>query len=419
MPEGSWVSCQIGAREQYAVPRILRSHGMLRSLITDVWAPTYMQPLSRKLMVAQRFLNRFHPDLAQADVRDFKTMFFSENFLSYIRRCESSTRTYRLNRSFAENAGREITDIVRQHAIQGVFAYSYAALDAFEIAKRLGLSTILGQIDAGPFAEEIYDQAYSQIGLANERRSPPPKAYWGSWRKECALADLIVVNSQWSKRALEREHIPADKIKVIPVAFDTNDFGHREKSYESIVPPKFSSDEPLKVIFIGSASVEKGIHHLLQAAHELIRDPVLFQIIGSTNLSRQLLASAPGNVQFFGSVPRGTVRPHLERAHLLLFPSLSDGFGIVQLEAHASGLPVLASANCGDIVVDGQTGLILTELNHTVISDAIRRIIQHPEALVAMSRLTSNRVSEFSLARVGRMWMQQIRSMQSMEQLTQ
>ena len=180
MPDGTWVSCQIGAREQYAVPRILRSHGMLHSLITDVWAPTYMQPLLRRLKVAQRFRNRFHPDLAQADVRDFKTMFFSENFLSYIRRCESSTRTYRVNRSFAKNAGREITDIVRQHAIQGVFAYSYAALDVFEIAKRLGLSTILGQIDAGPFAEEIYDQAYSRMGGTGERRSRPPKTYWES-----------------------------------------------------------------------------------------------------------------------------------------------------------------------------------------------------------------------------------------------
>jgi glycosyltransferase involved in cell wall biosynthesis len=230
---------------------------------------------------------------------------------------------------------------------------------------------------------------------------------------------LIVVNSQWSKRSLERANIHADKITVIPVAFDTNDFGRREKSYESIVPAKFSFDEPLKIIFIGRVSIEKGIHHLLQAAHELKKDPVLFQLIGALNLSRQLLASAPGNVQFIGPVPRGSVKTHLERAHLLLFPSPSDGFGIVQLEAHASGLPVLASANCGDVVVDGQTGLILAELTPAVISDAIRRTIQHPEALLAMSRLAHNRAMDFSLARVGRMWVQEIRSMQSMDQLTQ
>ena len=102
-----------------------------------------------------------------------------------------------------------------------------------------------------------------------------------------------MVNSQWSKSALERVNIPRDKIKVITVAFDMNDFGRREQSYELIMPAKFSSDEPLKIIFVGSVSVEKGIHHLLQAARDLKKEPVLFEIIGLANLSGQLLASAP------------------------------------------------------------------------------------------------------------------------------
>jgi hypothetical protein len=170
-----------------------------------------------------------------------------------------------LNRSFAENAGREITDIVRQHAIQGVFAYSYAALDAFEIAKRLGLSTILGQIDAGPSAEEIYDQAYSQIGLADGRRSRPPKAYWGSWRKECALADLIVINSQGQNGALEQEHI-ADKIKVIPVAFIRTILAIARRVTNRLCHRSFPQMSAQSYLY-RSASVGKAFI-LLQAAHQ-------------------------------------------------------------------------------------------------------------------------------------------------------
>jgi glycosyltransferase involved in cell wall biosynthesis len=281
------------------------------------------------------------------------------------------------------------------------------------MAKQLGLSTVLGQIDAGPFAEEIYDQAYVEIGSIEQRRSRRPPAYWESWRKECEMADMIVVNSEWSKRALEWANIRSNKITVIPVAFDVKGFGVRDSSYDSIVPARFSPEEPLKIVFVGSISVEKGIHHLLKAANELKGEPVQFQIVGSGDLSRRLRATAPDNVQFVGPVPRCMVKAHMERAHLLLFPSLSDGFGIVQLEAHASGLPVLASANCGQVVIDGQTGLILTELTPAAICNAIRQIISYPKSLIAMSRRASIRVLEFSVERVGSVLMQKIRQIQS------
>jgi glycosyltransferase involved in cell wall biosynthesis len=275
--DDAWICCQIGAREEYVIPRILRSYGMLHSLITDVWAPTYMPTVLRGRKMSQKLLKRFHPELAQADVRDFKTLVVRERLLSPIR--ENSIQPYLFNRSFTNKAAREIIAISRRHKIGGVFAYSYAAFEAFEIAKQLGLSTVLGQIDAGPLAEEIYDQAYIEIGSTKQRRSRRPPVYWESWRKECEMADMIVVNSQWSKRALEWANIPANKITVIPVAFDVKEFGVRDNSYESIVPARFSSEEPLRIAFVGSVSVEKGIHHLLKAANELKGELVQFEIV--------------------------------------------------------------------------------------------------------------------------------------------
>jgi hypothetical protein len=49
----AWLSCQLGAREHYAVPRALQSCGLLDTLITDLW---------------MRRVNRFHPELAGARV---------------------------------------------------------------------------------------------------------------------------------------------------------------------------------------------------------------------------------------------------------------------------------------------------------------------------------------------------------------
>jgi glycosyltransferase involved in cell wall biosynthesis len=416
--KGGWVTCQIGARENYIIPRIFRCSDILKSLITDIWTPAYMRAVLNRFEVGRRLRDRFHSDLGEVDVRHFTRQFAIHETLSKLR-CGKWEHIHRVNRLFAESAGKEIVKLARRNEIQGVFAYSYAALETFQAAKCFGLATILGQIDAGPYAEELYEKAYGQVeGAVWDQRSRPPKVYWESWRRECELADLIVVNSKWSGHALQTVGIPCDKIKIVPVAFEKTDFGERRQNYRGLIPTKFSTDEPLRVIFVGSVSIEKGVHYLFQVAHTLKKEPVLFQVVGPINLTTRLLRSASANIQFLGPVPRRTVIQYLERAHLLLFPTLSDGFGIIQLEAHACGLPVVSSANCGEVVVDGQTGMVIRQLNAETICDIIRYIVQRPDMLVEMSGRASDRVRKFNVARIGSLWMQAIVGMQSRERLS-
>src|SRR5207249_1851421 len=79
-----------------------------------------------------------------------------------------------------------------------LFSYSYTALEPLRFAKRQGWRTVLGQIDPGPFEEEVVAaEAARDASLApNWRRAPA--GYWKSWREECEIADRIIVNSQWS-----------------------------------------------------------------------------------------------------------------------------------------------------------------------------------------------------------------------------
>lgn len=415
--KGKWITCQIGAREDYAVPRIFKSYGILQSFVTDIWAPAYMHPFLKRFKFTRRFRERFNSNVGDADVRNFNWRFITQAALSHFKPGKNWDYTCRVNRDFARNAAKTISEVVQRHEIQGVFAYSYAALEVFETAKRLGLKTILGQIDAGQFAENIYSQATRQFG-GGEPRSRPPKAYWDLWRKECDLADLIVVNSDWSKQALETVGLSRNKIKVIPVAFDTNEFFNGERENETRIPQRFSSAEPLKIIFVGSVSIEKGIHHLIRAAIDLRSQPVLFQVVGAINMNLGVLKCAPDNMQFVGSVPRNSVINYLKQAHMLVFPSLSDGFGIVQLEAHALGIPVIASQYCGKVVVDGRTGMILPDLGFEAISSTIRSVIDRPEKLSYMSRQALERVKEFCLASVGAMWMREVENIETPLQIS-
>jgi glycosyltransferase involved in cell wall biosynthesis len=57
---------------------------------------------------------------------------------------------------------------------------------------------------------------------------------------------------------------------------------------------------------------------------------------------------------------------------VLIFPTLSDGFGLTQLEAQAWSLPIVASRFCGEVVRDGVNGIVLNELSPDAISAALR-----------------------------------------------
>ncbi|HWF89467.1 MAG TPA: glycosyltransferase, partial [Pyrinomonadaceae bacterium] len=65
--------------------------------------------------------------------------------------------------------------------------------------------------------------------------------------------------------------------------------------------------------------------------------------------------------------------------------TLSDGFGLTQLEAQAWKLPVIASRFCGEVVCDGMNGIVLDEVSGKTIADVIISLLRAPERLSAMS----------------------------------
>ena len=99
-------------------------------------------------------------------------------------------------------------------------SYSYTALEPFRYAKAHGWKTLLVQIDPGPEEERIVAEEAARVPeLAADWQAAPPE-YWAFWREECKLADRIVVNSEWSREGLVRGGVPAEKISIIPLAYE-------------------------------------------------------------------------------------------------------------------------------------------------------------------------------------------------------
>jgi glycosyltransferase involved in cell wall biosynthesis len=80
---------------------------------------------------------------------------------------------------------------------------------------------------------------------------------------------------------------------------------------------------------------------------------------------------------------------HCRESDVLVFPSLSDGFGMAQLEAQRWRLPVIASPFCGRVVRDGVNGILLPEVSPETIAAALRTVASRPELLAEFSRNSS------------------------------
>ena len=349
-----WLCCQLGAREHYAVPRALKLSGALGEFITDLWT---------------RAGGRFHPALAQARITASNVAALTFELKASLARKNGWKLITRRNEWFQQQAVAQLAHS-KTNGNHTVFAYSYAAREIFEFARARGWRTVLGQIDPGPAEERI---------VADQKA---PKEYWDNWRRECSLADRIVVNSKWSRDALFSEGVPAEKIRIIPLAYEPWTDTH---SFQRLYPRTFNAERRLRVLFLGQINVRKGVRQLLDAVRLLNGEPVEFWFVGPTKIHVPQDLRLHPQCRWFGTAPRVKVDNYYRDADVFILPTLSDGFGLTQLEAQSWKLPVIASRYCGYVVRDGFNGVLLGEVSGEAIANVLRRLLQTPATLNAMS----------------------------------
>jgi glycosyltransferase involved in cell wall biosynthesis len=144
----------------------------------------------------------------------------------------------------------------------------------------------------------------------------------------------------------------AGEVRVIPSGVDVP-----EHVGEEAAPPE--------VLFVGRLSREKGILELVRAA-----DGLPLVVAGDGPLRDQV----PGARGF---VPHHALAPLYERAAVVAVPSHREGFGVACAEAMANGRPVVASAVGGllDLVVDGETGLLVPPRDVPALRGALERLL--------------------------------------------
>ncbi len=173
------------------------------------------------------------------------------------------------------------------------------------------------------------------------------------------------------------------------------------------------------VAFVGRLTRQKGVGHLLAAAHHIDRGAQLLLCAGAPDTTEieaearaavaELSAARPGVIWVPDMLPITEIRQVLSAATVFACPSVYEPLGIVNLEAMACGTAVVASAVGGipEVVDDGVTGLLVPYDEHDPegfqqgLAHRVNELLADPDRVAAMGQAGRKRaIAEFSWSTV-------------------
>ena len=220
-------------------------------------------------------------------------------------------------------------------------------------------------------------------------------ARWLQKREIRRAVGLIAVSHSVADFAASYWGIRSERIHVI------------HNGIELPARPSTSLVRQHRILFVGLLHESKGIGVLADAIRILEQRKVFadFVIIGSESHGGCNESSTEknfkdrgyrSNVVFTGLLPAHEVVRYYQTSTILVMPSLYEPFGLVAIEAMASGCVVIASRTGGlaEIIEHGVNGLLVETGNPTAWADAIERLWKHPELRDVLGSAGPQRVLE-------------------------
>lgn len=228
--------------------------------------------------------------------------------------------------------------------------------------------------------------------------------------KDCLeLADCIVATSPQEREHMRSMVSERGSIEVVPCG---TDIGHFNPIPQAEGRSALNISLDAKVIFyIGRFDPRKGIETLVRAVGQSKwkDDPRLRLLIGggsrpgrSDGLERERIEAIVAQLgletktYFLGRISDRELPLYYAAADVCVVPSHYEPFGLVAIEAMASGTPVVAS-NVGGLqftVVDGETGLLVPPLDTAAFARGIDRLLDNPQWRETIGKNARKRVEE-------------------------
>jgi glycosyltransferase involved in cell wall biosynthesis len=283
-----------------------------------------------------------------------------------------------LSHDFTKAAGRRLG----HGKVEAVYAYEYTALEAFKAAERLGIARILD-------FPSLNSRQFEELQRREKSRYPELRGKFDSYfdarfegrqarrDSEMAAADVIITNSSVTRQSHILGGASPEKTFAVPYG--------APPTVDTLRPGQIA--RPLKAIWAGTFSIRKGAHYLVEAWRGLgVSTDAELDVFGAVTLPDRLWKPVPSGMTFHGSVTRPELFAAFDAADVLVFPTLSDGFGMVVTEAFSRGVPVITTDQAGasDLVRHGKNGFIIPAGDPDAISEAVRWCLNNRETLDGM-----------------------------------
>ena len=209
---------------------------------------------------------------------------------------------------------------------------------------------------------------------------------------------VIAVSAEMKEDIVKTYQIPSEKIEVVHNGIDLN-------QYQPVQARDYLDEQGIDypyLLFVGRISRQKGILQLLEAMEQL--DQAYLVLCASSpdtpELEREVREKVKQNprIKWINEmVSKDKVIQLYSHATAFICPSIYEPFGIINLEAMACKAPVIASRVGGikEVVVDGETGFLVSPGNPRELAERIQFALKNPELMIKFKEKGRQRVEQY------------------------
>ncbi|MDP2946840.1 MAG: glycosyltransferase family 4 protein, partial [Nanoarchaeota archaeon] len=194
--------------------------------------------------------------------------------------------------------------------------------------------------------------------------------------------DYIMCPSNFVFDSFLREGFRKEKLVLMPYGTDVKKFHPTSQSHSGI-----------KFIFVGSIQLRKGIQYLFKAWEELNFKNAELIVVGRVWPDAKKIVDKYKNnstIRFCGV--DSNLKKYYSEADVFVFPSLEEGSALVNYEAMASGIPIIATLNAGSVARDKKDGFIIPIRNTEKLKEKMRYFYNNPSEIQRMGKNARKRV---------------------------
>jgi glycosyltransferase involved in cell wall biosynthesis len=301
-----------------------------------------------------------------------------------------------------------VSSLVRpEHGTRGHLARLVWIETALRVhLRRLRPSMLLNLMPEGLRASPIpqVTQVHDVLPLHYPEEYPRQQYYFRHYVPGVLAASRrVMISSESTRRDIERFYprIPAERVSVVPLGYDTRRFTPGAQP---------ASSAPPYALYLGNVIPHKNLGRLVDAfAAQRARPDARLVIRGWGR--RKNVDALRARIDALGIAGRVDWKPYAEAptlpdlyrgARVLLLPSLYEGFGLTTLEAMACGTPVITSNVSSLPEVVGDAALLVDPLDTAAIRDALERVFADDALAEDMRARGLARAKLFSWERTAR-----------------